>query len=228
MTQVFVSAYSCVMASIGLAEFAHDKKISVRRAQQLAARGQINASKVGNMWIVDSNVLISSLRSRRPLSARSASALSDALDRHALPDLDPQELSRLRKRVDALAGPDSPELIRDWLSKRQIEVRDLAANSRDLDQLLDDESVARGGISDARSRLSSAGEDEVYVAKRDVDAVARRWMLVPSERPNVRIHVVAQLPDGDIPLAWILADLAERGGPRERERVRELLRGLVA
>jgi predicted nucleic acid-binding protein len=216
------------MASIGLAEFARDKKISLRRAQQLAARGQINASKIGNMWLVDSNVLINSLRSRRPLSPRSGAALADALDNHPLPELDPQELSRLRKRVDALAGPDSPELIRDWLSKRQVEVRDLAANARDLDQLLNDERVARGGISDARSRLSSAGEAELYVSKRDADSVARKWMLVSSDRPNVRMHVVAELPDGNIPLAWILADLGERGGPRESQQVRELLRGVLA
>jgi hypothetical protein len=216
------------MASIGLAEFARDKKISLRRAQQLAARGQINASKIGNMWLVDSNVLINSLRSRRPLSPRSGAALADALDNHPLPDLDPQELSRLRKRVDALAGPDSPELIRDWLSKRQVEVRDLAANARDLDQLLKDERVARGGISDARSRLSSAGEAELYVSKSDADSVARKWMLVSSDRPNVRMHVVDELPDGSIPLAWILADLAERGGPRESQQVRELLRGASA
>jgi hypothetical protein len=216
------------MASIGLAEFARDKKISLRRAQQLAARGQISASKIGNMWLVDSNVLINSLRSRRPLSPRSAAALADALDNRPLPELDPQERSRLRKRVDALAGPDSPELIRDWLSERQLEVRDLAANARDLDLLLNDERVARGGISDARPRLSSAGEAELYVAKKDADSVARKWMLVPSDRPNVRMHVVAELPDGDVPLAWILADLAERGGPRESQQVRELVRGALS
>jgi predicted nucleic acid-binding protein len=214
------------MASIGLAKFATDKKISLRRAQQLAARGQIDANKLGRMWILDSNVLVNSLRSRRPLSARSASALANALDNRAVPDLDPQERSRLRQRVEALRGPSAPELIRDWLSKRQLELRDLAANSRDLDQLLDDGRVARGGISDARSRLSSAGEAEIYVSQKDVDAVVRKWMLVPSERPNVRLHVVAELPDGDIPLAWMLADLAERGGPRELERVRDLVRGV--
>lgn len=53
---------------------------------------------------------------------------------------------------------------------------------------------------------------EIYVPQRDVDVVVRKWMLVPSERPNVGIHVVASLPEGDIPLAWILGDLAERGG----------------
>ena len=216
------------MASIGLAEFAREKKISLRRAQQLAARGQINAKKIGNVWLVDSNVLISSLRSRRPLSPRSAAALADALDNRPFPELDSQERSRLRKRLDALAAPDAPELIRDWLSERQLEVRDLAANARDLDLILNDERVARGGISDARSRLSSAGEAELYAAKRDVEPVARKWMLVSSDRPNVRIHVVAELPDGDIPLAWILADLAERGGPRESQQVRELLQGALA
>jgi hypothetical protein len=216
------------MASIGLAEFARDKKISLRRAQQLAARGQINASKIGNMWLVDSDILINSLRSRRPLSPRSAAALANALDNRPLPELDPQERSRLRKRVDALAGPDSPELIRDWLSERQLEVRDLAANARDLNLLLNDERVIRGGISDPRPRLSSAGEAELYVAKKDADSVARKWMLVPSDRPNVRMHVVAELPDGDVPLAWILADLAERGGPRESQQVRELVRGALS
>jgi hypothetical protein len=216
------------MGSIGLAEFARDKKISLRRAQQLAARGQINASKIGNMWLVDSDILINSLRSRRPLSPRSAAALANALDNRPLPELDPQERSRLRKRVDALAGPDSPELIRDWLSERQLEVRDLAANARDLNLLLNDERVIRGGISDPRPRLSSAGEAELYVSKKDADSVARKWMLVPSDRPNVRMHVVAELPDGDIPLAWILADLAERGGPRESQQVRELVRGALS
>jgi hypothetical protein len=127
-----------------------------------------------------------------------------------------------------LAGPDSPELIRDWLSERQLEVRDLAANARDLNLLLNDERVIRGGISDPRPRLSSAGEAELYVSKKDADSVARKWMLVPSDRPNVRMHVVAELPDGDIPLAWILADLAERGGPRESQQVRELVRGALS
>lgn len=216
------------MVAIGLAEFAHDKKISLRRAQQLAARGQIKANKVGNIWLVDSNVLVSSLRNRRPLSPRSAAALADALDNRPLPELDPQELSRLRKRIDALEGPESPGLIRDWLSKRQIEVRDLAANARDLDHLLNDEGIARGGISDARAHLSSAGEAEIYVPQKDADRFARRWMLVSSDRPNVRMHVVAELPDGNIPLAWLLADLAERGGPRESQQVRELLKSALS
>ncbi len=104
----------------------------------------------------------------------------------------------------------------------------MGAFGRVLDHLVIVERVARGGIRDGGWRVAAAGEAELYVSKSDADSVARKWMLVSSDRPNVRMHVVDELPDGSIPLAWILADLAERGGPRESQQVRELLRGASA
>jgi hypothetical protein len=212
------------MALMTLTDFARQRNVSVRRAQQLASNGRIDARKIGRMWFVDSPPPPSGIRGRRPLGERSAHALVAALEDLPLPELDGQELARLRRRLESLHGPDAPYLLRDWLRPRQLVVHGAAANARDLPGLMADERVIPGGVSDARARFSSASEAELYVSATDVVALRHDWLLVDSERPNVRMHVVDEMVRPSIPFAWLLADLADQGGPREVERVRELLR----
>lgn len=211
------------MSLVSLPEFAARHGISLRRAEQLAHENRLPAHKVGRIWLVDSARASHVLRKRRPLSQRSADALARALEGKPPSDLDPQERARLRSRVGALREDDASALLRDWMRSRQIEVRDLAVNSRDLPRLLEDNRIVRGGVSDARAGLSAAAEAELYVSADDFPSVERDWLLVPSDRPNVRVHIVDQRPDSPLPLAWLLADLADWGGPRERARIRELI-----
>ncbi len=68
-------------------------------------------------------------------------------------------------------------------------------------------------------------KQKLYVSIEDADGLMRDWLLVESDRPNVKLHVVESLPDENrLPLAWVLADLADRGGPREDQRVRDLVK----
>ena len=76
-----------------------------------------------------------------------------------------------------------------------------------------------------------AGEElEAYVSAARVDALASRYHLEPSDRPNLVLHVVG---DG-LPFAWencvgracIAIDLLESDDPRSRRAARELLERL--
>lgn len=102
-------------------------------------------------------------------------------------------------------------------------VLDLSLNRRDLPEMRNDPRLVLGGISDERAELAAAAEGEAYVAAGDVEALRADWLLVESGQPNVRLHVVKDEPPRPLPLAWLLADLADRGGPREVEQVRRLL-----
>lgn len=208
---------------IDVAEFARNQGVSPRRAQQLAASGSVRARKVGSIWLIDEGELASPRRQRRALSGRSAAMLRDAIESGNVNVASGQERARLRQRLNALPSEQAPSLLRDWFRDRHVMVLDLAVNRRDLPGMRNDPRLVLGGISDERAALAEAAEGEAYVGVDEVKAVRADWLLVESDQPNVRLHVVKEAPPRPLPLAWLLADLADRGGPREVEQVRRLL-----
>jgi len=117
-------------------------------------------------------------------------------------------------------------LLSSWMKSRQLRVENLSANPADLGEIARDERMVASGISDERSGMSSARELEGYVTVSSLESFTRENLLVASDSPNVRLHVVEDLPSRPIPLGLVLADLADWNRPREHGRISELLGGV--
>jgi hypothetical protein len=112
------------------------------------------------------------------------------------------------------------------MRSRQHRLVKVAANPADLAEIAGDPRLVPSGISDERSGLSAARELEGYVASDAMPGFLRDNVLIDSDAPNVRLHVVNKLPERPLPLGLLLADLADWNGPREDARVVELLRSV--
>jgi hypothetical protein len=126
--------------------------------------------------------------------------------------------------VERIRHEDSPlRLLHSWLRSRQIRAVDVAANPADIAEISADRRVIASGISDSRAGLSAAREFEGYVEASNLDRFLRGNLLLDSDAPNVRLHVVERLPDAPLPLGFVIADLIEWNRPREDGRAIELL-----
>lgn len=217
--------YSSQM-DMSVAEYAQHRGISRQRALWMIRAGQISARRIGRSWVIDQRELNQRSASGRPLGKRMASILIDAISGHPLELLNAQDRFFAASYLDRLRGAEDPaRLIHSWMKSRQLRVVNVAANPADLSDVARDDRVVASGISDERSEMSAAREFEGYVAAADLDAFLRNNLLVESESPNVRLHVVDERPPRPIPLGLVLADLADWNRPREDGRVVELLRG---
>ena len=211
---------------MSVAEYAQHRGISRQRALRMIRAGQINARRIGRSWVIDQRELNQRSASGRPLGKHMASILIDVISGHPLELLNAQDRFFAASYLDRLRGAEDPaRLIHSWMKSRQLRVVNVAANPADLSDVARDDRVVASGISDERSEMSAAREFEGYVAAADLDAFLRNNLLVESESPNVRLHVVDERPPRPIPLGLVLADLADWNRPREDGRVVELLRG---
>ena len=154
-------------------------------------------------------------------------ALVGALSGRPLAGLSSEERHFTSKYLERLRGADDQaRLLHSWMRSRQRGLVEVAANPADLAEIARDPRLVPSGISDERSRLSAVRELEGYVASDDLPALLRDNLLIESDAPNVRLHVVEKLPNRPLPLGLLLADLADWNGPREDARVIELLRGI--
>lgn len=210
---------------LSVSEAAIELGVSEPRVRQLIATGKIQAERIAGRWVID----LSSLPARghapgRPMSTRIAWALllhsGDPSMAHWLRS---DEASRLRRRIAELShSPDPLARVRSWLAAR---ARSHHLHAQDPSMLLADDRVVPSGISAARSGLSSAGEAEAYVHEVELDGVVLDHLLVdaPPSRANVLLHSSEFMPTEPVPDLLVVADLADRGGPREYARAEEIL-----
>ncbi|GAA0994092.1 hypothetical protein GCM10009563_10690 [Subtercola frigoramans] len=100
----------------------------------------------------------------------------------------------------------------------------LAVAPSDLDDLGQDARIVKSGFSDPRAQIAAAGQLEVRVAAANLASLRRDYLLRPSDRPNVFVHLTDERSPSPLPLGLLLVDLANHDGVRERSRVAELLR----
>jgi len=187
--------------------------------------GQIEAKRIGRSWVINQREAGHRAALGRPLGRRMARALVDVISGYSFDDLDPQDRFVAASYLNRLRDAENPaDLLYSWLKSRQIQVVNLFANPADLAEIARDERVVLSGISDERSGMSSARELEGYVALGNLDAFKTDNLLVASDSPNVRFHVVEGLPSRTVPLGLVLADLADWNRPRENGRIVDLLR----
>jgi excisionase family DNA binding protein len=213
---------------ISVAEAAERVGVSSRRIRERIAQGDLVARRVGRAWVLDEVQLGRSERVARPMSERVAWAFLDLLGGGRGEGVSQPEQSRLRKKRELLRNGDAPALLRSWLPNR-ARVRRYAASAMDLPALRDDPRVVCSGVSDPRSGLAAAGTVEGYIAARDLEVLAREYLLSDKGQPNVVLHVLVdrRLPD-PVSLPVLLADLADHDGPRESAAVERLLGELPA
>jgi len=202
------------------AEYAERYGLSVRRVQAAAASGALPARQVAGRWMID---LAHEHRpvARRALSPRMRAALLARLNGNEAP-LAPSERVRLNRHITELCEAEqAPDLLRAWL--RDAPPLRLDALPQDVADLADDERISPTGFSDPRAGIAAAGQLEARVADADLQAILDEYVLEPSERPTVLLHVVSERPSRPIPQADLLADLAQHGGSRERSQVARLV-----
>ncbi|MFE4469693.1 hypothetical protein ACFRFH_12840 [Leifsonia sp. NPDC056824] len=211
---------------LSVSEYAEARGISRQRALALINSGQIKARRIGHSWAIDQLEVSHRPAISRPLSPKVARLIIAALSSEEV-ELDAQERYFLSRYRDRLRSDPSPlPLLHSWLRSRQIRVVDVAANAADIAEVSSDHRVVASGISDARAGLSSAREFEGYVAAAALEGFMHDNLLLESDAPNIRLHVVEQLPAAPIPLGFVIADLIDWNRPREDGRARELLEGV--
>ena len=219
--------YTCRM-QLSVAEYAKERGISRQRTLALINAGKVEANKVGQTWVIDRRQVGNRSVSSRPLSARMAGLFIEGLSGGSLAEMSSEDRFHVKRYIERIReSDDQPRLLHSWLRSRQSQVFDVAANPVDLVEIAADSRLVPSGISDGRSGLSATREFEGYVAERDVDAVLKSNLLVASSSPNVRLHVVGELPSRPVPLGFVLADLADWNRAREDGRVRELVGKLL-
>lgn len=213
--------------SIGVSEFARVKGISRSRVLQLIQQGEIRASKVGSQWVIDNSQLRYRGNLSRPLNPKMAKALLQVLSGEEVPaDLDPSEKSRIRDRVVLIKNTDDPaQIIRSWLRNRAQKV-ELSANPEDLQKLRISKKIVLSGVSSSKSKISDSNFVEAYIEESFLKDFKKKYLLVDSDKPNVILHLVQELVKDPLPIGYLIADLSEHLGSREKERVKELVREL--
>lgn len=212
---------------IGVSEAAARLGVSQRRVRQLLESGQLTGRKLGANWALEESELRRKPAVSRPLSKRMAWGLIDLLSDGIYGfsnGLSSHELYRLRELGLRLqASSDPVPLLRSWLPRRAERI-ELSCATDDLDDLAQDSRIVRSGISDPRSGLSASTEVEFYVNERDRGNLVAEYLMVPSARPNVVMHVSDRhLPKPPSPIV-LAADLAEHNGPRESSQAQKLLK----
>lgn len=185
----------------------------------------MRAEKIGSSWVIPEAELSRKAPVSRPLSPANSWSFIALLSGNEPAGLDPKARWRLdRKRVVLAEDQDPAVLLVSWLRKRAPVIA-LHADPQDLDGLRRDHRLVLPGISDDRAGLSSGHEVEAYVDPDLAEEIKNDYLLAEAGSPNVWLHLARVEPDGSgrAPLGLVMADLADHGGPREHQRVRELL-----
>jgi len=190
------------------------------RVRALAESGQLRGRKVGQRWVFSApDVAAFADKPRvpgRPLSPRRSLGLLYELSGEPAAWLDRVERW---KALHSQSATDPDQLVAR--SRHRAERIERRAHPSDLPRILSEPGVVRGGLSAAQDHgieLVVAGVIEIYVDRRRVGDVMRRYELVPSGEPNVILHVadVASALDGRVvmPVGVAIVDLLESNEPR--------------
>ena len=210
---------------LSVKEYADRLDISVGRVHQLIQKGAVNAEKVGSSWVIDESELGRRVPLSRPLSCANSWSFIALLSGVEPERMDAKARWRLDLKCSALVQNDAPAHLLASLLVKRAPVMKLHANPSDLADLRKDERLVLSGISDDRAGLSSEHELEAYVAPELAKQLVSEYLLAEAKIPNVWLHLACIDVDVNlrVSLGLVLADLADHGGPRESQRVKELL-----
>lgn len=213
-------------AFLSSAEAAARLGIAPSRLRALARAGRLGGQKVGRDWLFAADELDRwARRSRavgRPLSPPSAFGLLFEISGERAAWLD--RVSRW-KVLHAQASSDLDLLVAR--AARRAERVERRAHPSDLARLATESGVVRGGLSaltDYGIDLVAPGVVELYVERARLGDLVRDYTLMPSDEPNVILHIVdlpAALHDREVmPIGVVIVDLVESGEPRAEAAAR--------
>ncbi|MFT4470517.1 hypothetical protein ACMX2H_11490 [Arthrobacter sulfonylureivorans] len=209
---------------ISAREYAEREGVSVQRVRQLIESGAVPARKVGRAWLIEASAPKRVAAAVRPFSADSVFEKALALSG----EKSSVRGDRVRNWRERLASESEPEsLLVAWLARR-AERRSYIADSEDIADLQADPRIALSGVSHPAAQLSSGREIEGYVEESQAKKMVREFLLRPAAdgQGNVVLHVAKHKPER-VPELIVAADLADRGGYREREAARRIIREVV-
>lgn len=221
---------------LSIPELAKRLNVNESRARLLVQSGRIRGQRVAGRWVVDEAdaAQYQPAAAGRPLSeysawlfARCAASDDEFFDPGLISSVDKHRLNQRIQRWEAASF--SLPLLRSLLANRAERI-DFTISPADIPELKEDPRLQPSGVSHPDSGLLANSELEAYVKRDDFDDLAKDWFLVkagPGERPNVVLHVAADVPN-KLPLLVVAADLAERPGAREQEAARALIRSVHA
>jgi excisionase family DNA binding protein len=209
--------------------------ISPRRVRAMVQAGDLPARRVGGQWLLNrvdvQHPRAANRSAGRPLSPQNAWGillLASGQD----PDwLGSSARWRLRRQLPQLLDSDFLPRLR-----RRARRHELRAHPSDLPRLRKEKGVLRSGASAADAYdidVVAPGVVEAYVSDSRLRELERKYSLVPSERPNVVLHSLAEnlaRSENDVfaPPAAAAIDLIESGDQRSARAGRELLERLEA
>jgi len=208
-----------------ISEYAKKLGVSRGAAYKRVRSGNIGAFRAGAQWVVPEAAIAAPKPVSRSMAPENAIRLLAALSGCRVDIDDPVVRRRIAEKVEQI-GEDGFDMQRLWSWVRARSPRlELSASPADVADLLEDSRLVPSGIADPRAGISASGVAEGYVSAVAVDDLIRDYLLVESERPNVWLHV-ADIPSdasGRVPLGFVIADLLDHGGPRERSQAANLL-----
>lgn len=210
---------------ISVGEYAARAEVHYSAVAKRARKGEIPAIKVGSHWVISEAALNARRAASRPMSPDNARRLLVLISGLESDVVDPVLKGRLRAKArDLQDGRVSSEMMWSWVRSRAPR-QGFACAPDDLPDLLADDRLIPSGVIDPRSGLASSNVVEGYVHPDEYDRVVREFLLAPSERPNVWLHVANPPLDdsGRIPVGFVIADLLDHDRPRENAAAERLI-----
>lgn len=212
---------------LSVSDFASAAGISVARARQLAAGGQVRAEKVGSQWVIaDAEVNRWRALPSRPMAERIAWAAAAMADGLPADWLESSERSRVRRRLSSLVdSSDSVSQVQAWMRSRG-HASWWHADVESLPEL--EKRVRLTGVASADSGLSSGGLVEGYVLPGEVKPLVDEFWLVPAEPGAGEVVLRASGFVRDrVPRLMLTADLADHARAREVGAAERLVREVL-
>ena len=172
--------------------------VSPQRVRAMIHSGHLDAAKIGDSWLVSAQA-VSRLRRRpapsgRPFAPHNAWALLLLASGEPLPPSKssppPSPWMRwyLANRAAGAVWPDLAPRLRSRAS-----IHRLRAHPSDLARLASEPQVVRTGVSAAEDHafdVAAPGILEAYLPASRLPALRKKYLLEPSDSPNVLLHVV--------------------------------------
>lgn len=212
---------------LSVSEFADATGISVARARQLAAAGQVRAGKIGSQWaIADGEVNRWAALPSRPMAKRVAWAAAAMADGNRAEWLESSERSRLRRRLGSLTDSPNPVAqVQAWMWSRG-EVGWWHADAESLPTLA--QRVRLSGVSSSGSQISSGGLVEGYVSPGELEALVDEFWLVPADPDQGEVVLrVSDFARDRVPRLMVAADLADHRRSREVVAAERIIREVL-
>lgn len=212
---------------LSVSGFAAAAGVSVARARQLAAGGQVRAEKVGSQWVIaDAEVHRWKALLSRPMSERIAWAAAAMADGLPVDWLESSEGSRLRKRLGSLAESGDPVgQVQSWMRSRG-DASWWHADAESLPGLA--KRIRLSGVANPAAGLSSGGFVEGYVLPGEVESLVDEFWLVPADPGSGEVAArVSRFVPERVPRLMVAADLADHRRSREVAAAERIVREVL-